>query len=76
MIWEEDIPRINVFMFDHFGCYTSYVYKEIFGGDNEEQLSPRQIVEHAKKIATYEKWDKVLEVFRDEAFQMNSGDLE
>ena len=67
--WDEDIPRINAFMFDRFGQCTSYVCEEIFGCDDEEQPSPLQIVGHAKKIETYENWEKVLEVFRSEAFQ-------
>ena len=63
-------------MFDRFGRCTSYVCEKIFGRDDEEHPSPRQIVEHAKKIAAYKNWDKVLEVFRNKAFQMNSDDLE
>ena len=67
--WNEDIPRINAFMFKFPGRCTSYVCKEIFDCDEGQQPSPLQIVIYAKKIATYENWDKVLKVFRDEAFQ-------
>ena len=67
--WGEDIPHINAFMFRADGNCTSYICKNIFGCDAGEQPSPRQIAEYAKKIATYENWDKVLEVFRNEAFQ-------
>ena len=66
---EEDIPLINAFVFDRFGKCSSYVCENIFGCDEGQQPSPRQIVEHAKKIATYPNWNKVLEVFRNEAFQ-------
>ena len=31
--WNEDIPRINAFMFDRFGQCTSYVCEEIFDCD-------------------------------------------
>ena len=66
--WGEEIPQINVFMFNLDGECTSYVCEKIFGRDEGEQPSPRQIAEYAKKIATYENWDKVLEVFRKDAF--------
>ena len=68
-VWDEDIPRINAFMFNRFGKCTTYVCKEIFGCDEAEQPSPRQIVEYAQKVAAYENWDKVLKVFQEEAFQ-------
>lgn len=67
--WDEDIPRINAFMFNRFGKCTSYVCEQIFGCDEAEQPSPRQIVEYAQKVAAYENWDKVLKVFQEEAFQ-------
>ena len=66
--WDEDIPRINVFVLNRFGEWTSYVCEEIFEGDAEEHPSPLEIVEHAQKVAAYENRDKVLEVFREEAF--------
>ena len=67
--WEEDIPLINAFVFDRFGKCSSYICENIFDCDEGKQPSPRQITEYAKKIATYPNWDKVLEVFRNEAFQ-------
>ena len=66
--WDEDIPRINAFVFKDGGKWTSYPCKEIFKCDKNEQPSPRQVVEYAQKVAAYENWDKVLEVFREEAF--------
>ena len=66
--WDEDIPRINAFMFECFGRCTSYVCDIIFGCDAGPQPSPFQIAEYAKRIATYENWDKVVEAFRQDAF--------
>ena len=68
--WGEEIPHINAFMFiTGSGKCSDYIRENIFGCDEGQQPSPRQIAEHAKKIATYPNWDKVLEVFRNEAFQ-------
>ena len=66
--WDEDIPRINAFMFDRHGKCSDYVCAEIFGCEEGQQPSSRQIVEYAQKVTTYPNWDKVLEVFRDAAF--------
>ena len=38
--WDEDVPRINGFMFNRFGKCTSYVCEEIFGCDEAEQPPP------------------------------------
>ena len=65
--WDEDIPQINVFMFNLDGECTSYVCEEIFGCDEGEQPTAFQIAKYAKKIATYENWDKVVEAFRQDA---------
>ena len=68
--WGEDVPHMNAFMFiTGSGECSSYICENIFDCDKEQQPSPRQIAQYAKAIATYDKWDKVLEVFRDEAFQ-------
>ena len=67
-VWDEDIPRINAFMFDRHGKCSDYVCAEIFGCEEGQQPSPFQIAEYAKKIATYENWDKVVEAFRKDAF--------
>ena len=61
--WDEDIPRINAFMFEGIGICTSYVCPEIWECEEGQQPTRFQIAEYAKKIATYENWDKVLEVF-------------
>ena len=67
--WGEDIPHINAFMFiTGSGECSSYICENIFGCDDGEQPSSRQIAEYAKKIATYENWNKLVEAFRKEAF--------
>ena len=68
--WGEEIPHINAFMFiTGSGECSDYIRNNVFDCDEGEQPSPRQIAEYAKKIAAYPNWDKVLEVFREEAFQ-------
>ena len=67
--WGEDIPHINVFMFDRNGMCTTYVCQDVFKLPEGEQPTARQIAEYAKAIYTYPKWDKVLEVFRQEALE-------
>ena len=53
--WDEDIPRINVFMFESPGKCTSYVCEHIFecekieGSDEWQQPLPLQITEYAQK---------------------------
>lgn len=66
--WGEEIPHINVFLFDRNGLCTSYVCEQVFKLPEGEQPSSGQIVEYAKAIYTYPKWDQVLDVFRREAF--------
>ena len=65
--WGENIPRINIFMFYGDGMCADYVCQNIFKLSKGEQPTPRQIAACAKAIYTYPKWDKVLEVFRQEA---------
>ena len=67
--WEEDVPHINAFMFltDSGEC-SDYICDTVFGHPGE-QPSPREVAQYAKKIAAYPNWDKVLEVFRNEAFE-------
>lgn len=73
--WGEDIPRINAFMFDRKGMCTSYVCQDVFKLPEGEQPTPRQIAEYAKIIYTYPKWDKVLEVFRQEALEPENNNF-
>ena len=65
--WGEDIPIMNAFAFDRHGNCTSYICETVFG--TEAQPSPQDVVKYAQAIASYDKWDKVLEVFREEAFR-------
>lgn len=71
--WGEDIPHINVFMFRGDGTCTPYVCKDVFKLPEGEQPTARQIAEYAKAIYTYPKWDEVLEVFRQEAFEAKNS---
>lgn len=73
--WGEDIPRINTFMFNRKGMCTSYVCQDVFRLPEGEQPTPRQIAEYAKTIYTYPKWDKVLEVFRQEALEPENNNF-
>ena len=72
--WGEEIPHINAFMFRRDGKCSDYIRENVFGCGEGEQPSPRQIAAYAKKIATYPNWDKVLAVFREEAFQGQTED--
>lgn len=71
--WKEDIPLINAFMFYGDGTCTTYVCEHIFKLPKGEQPTARQIAEYAKAIYTYPKWDEVLEVFRQEAFEAKNS---
>ena len=68
--WNEDIPRINAFLFTQEGKHTDYVCKEVFGTSGEEEQSdPQETAKYAAKITAYPKWDKVVEELRREAFE-------
>ena len=67
--WNEDIPRINAFIFKKQGKCMDYPRKYIFGKDNGEQPTSKEIAELAAKIAAYPKWDKITEILRREAFE-------
>lgn len=71
--WGEEVPHINAFMFltDSGEC-SYYICQNVFGREDGQQPSPRQVVKYAQKIASYPNWDKVLEAFREEAFQGRS----
>ena len=71
--WGEDIPHINAFMFYGDGTCSTYVCEHIFKLPEGEQPTPRQIAEYAKAIYTYPKWDKILEVFRQEALESKNS---
>ena len=71
--WDEDIPRINAFVFYKDGTPTEYVHQYIFELPESEQPTAREVAEYAKAIHTYPKWDKVLEVFRKDALEPKSS---
>ena len=64
--WEEGIPIINALAFLKNGNCTDYIRDNVFGG---KQPSPQEVAKYAAAIASYDKWDEVLEVFREEAFR-------
>ena len=68
--WGEDIPRINAFVFTGVTKCTSYVCENVFGKDENVQPDPKEIAEHAAKIAAYPKWDEIVEILRREAFEV------
>ena len=67
--WGEDIPRINAFVFTGVTECTSYICERVFGKDEGEQPTAKEIAEHAAKIAAYPKWDEIVEILRREAFE-------
>ena len=67
--WGEEIPRINAFVFSGETKCTSYICEHVFRKDKKEQPDPKEIAELAAKIAAYPKWDKIVEIFRREAFE-------
>lgn len=66
--WSAPIPRINAFVFDRHRKVTSYICKDVFQCEDGKQPSSQEVEEYAKAIASYQKWDEVVEVFRKEAF--------
>lgn len=64
--WQENIPPITICVFDGNGDCAKWARENFF-----ENKSPtaQQIAEIADAIATYDKWDEVLEVLRQEAFE-------
>ncbi len=67
--WNEDIPKINAFVFTDVTESTDYICKNVFGkSGEEEQPRSKEIAAHAAKIAAYPNWDKIVEYLRCEAF--------
>lgn len=67
--WGEDIPKINAFVFSAETELTPYIREQVFHLGEDEQPSPKEIAEHAAKIAAYPNWDEIIEVLRREAFE-------
>ena len=64
--WDESIPRINALVFKTDGTATTR-YCEVLTGDRNVQPTPKQVAELAASVAAYDKWDKVLKAFRENA---------
>ena len=67
--WDEDIPKINAFVFTRETECTSYICKNVFCKSDGKQPRSKEVAAHAAAIAAYPKWDKVVEVLRREAFE-------
>ncbi len=54
--WQEEIPRINTFVFKDNGKRSSCIYEKVFGIENKDlQPTSEQIGEYAARIAVYSK---------------------
>ena len=65
--WDESIPYITYLTFKTDGTATEWPCEQLTG-DKNIQPTLKQIAELAASVAAYDKWDKVLEVFREDAF--------
>ena len=61
--WNESIPPITALVFDNHGNSSEWVC-ELLTGNPQIQLTPQQIEKVREDVATYDKWDKVLEYFK------------
>ena len=60
--WNESIPPITALVFNSQG-YSSEWVCELLTGNPQIQPTPQQIEKVREDVATYDKWDKVLEYF-------------
>ena len=58
--WDESIPPITALVFNTNGTAPKWA-REVLTGESEKQPTLQQIAELAASVATYDKWDKVLE---------------
>lgn len=58
--WNEEIPPITALVFNTDGSAPKWVC-QILTGDSNLQPSLQQIAELSANVASYEKWNKVLE---------------
>ena len=65
--WDESIPRITALVFKGNRKSTSWVC-ELLTGNPKTQPTPEQMEKIREDVAAYDKWDKVLEEFRKDAF--------
>ena len=66
--WQESIPPITALVFNTDGSAAKWVC-EILTVDGETQPTLQQIAELSASVAAYDKWDKVLEVLKQEALK-------
>ena len=59
--WGEEIPKINALVFNRNGMISSWVCENVFDGT---QPTLDQNAELAAAVASYSKWDEVLEAFK------------
>ena len=64
--WGEDIPPITALVFKTDGTATEWVC-EILTGNPEKQPTSQQIEKLKADVAAYDKWEKVLEYFRNDS---------
>ena len=65
--WNESIPPITALVFDENGNSSPWVCG-LLTGNPQTQPTLQQIEELKASVAAYDKWDKVLEAFRKDAF--------
>ena len=58
--WGESIPPITALVFNTNGTAPKWA-REVLTGDSETQPTLQQIAKLAASVASYDKWDKVLE---------------
>ena len=64
--WGESIPRITALVFNTNGSASKWPC-EFLTGSRDIQPTLKQIAELAASVAAYDKWDKVLKAFRENA---------
>ena len=64
--WGEDIPPITALVFKTDSTATEWVC-ETLTGNTETQPTSQQIEKLKADVAAYDKWDKVLEYFRNDS---------
>ena len=65
--WNEPIPRITALVFDKRGKSSKWACG-ILARDRAKQPTPQQIKKFKASVAAYDKWNRVLEEFRKDAF--------
>jgi hypothetical protein len=65
--WNEPIPPITALVFKGNENSSEWVCK-LLTKNPHKQPTPEQIKKVRKDVAAYDKWDKVLEEFRKDAF--------